>query len=158
MSVFAILALLSYPDQVASALPFDLSARTVVATLHGEGAQIYECKAVPGASGAVWTFREPIASLIENGKTVGRHFAGPRWALDDGSLVQGRVTQSRAGPTPLDIPNLKLEVIQHQGNGRLDHVTNVYRLDTHAGALQGACEKLGAFRSVSYSADYVFVE
>ena len=43
-------------------------------TLHAEGAQIYECKA--GADGTLaWVFREPIATLLSEGKTVGRHYA-----------------------------------------------------------------------------------
>jgi hypothetical protein len=156
MSVLAILALLNAAAVATPALPFDLSARTVVATFHAEGAQLYQCKAKPGGSELVWTFREPIAALMENGETIGRHFAGPRWELDDGSVVQARMTQSMAGPTPSDIPMLKLDVIQHKGHGRLDQVTTVYRLDTHSGALQGACSTPGAFRSIPYSAEYVF--
>ena len=36
------------------------------------------CKA--GADGKLaWTFREPIATLLADGKTVGRHYAGPNW-------------------------------------------------------------------------------
>jgi hypothetical protein len=44
---------------------------TAVVTLHAEGAQVYECKA--GSDGKLaWTFREPIATLVLDGKTVGR--------------------------------------------------------------------------------------
>ena len=47
-------------------------------TLHAEGAQVYECKA--GSDGKLaWAFREPIATLLLDGKTVGRHYAGPNW-------------------------------------------------------------------------------
>jgi len=35
-------------------------------------------------------------------------------------------------------------------------VTTVQRLDTHGGALSGGCDKAGDFRSVAYSATYVF--
>ena len=53
---------------------------TAIVTLHAEGAQIYECK--PDAEGRlVWSFREPIATLLTEGKTVGRHYAGPRLSL-----------------------------------------------------------------------------
>jgi hypothetical protein len=52
------------------------SDETAVAIYHAEGAQIYECKA--GADGKLgWVFREPIATLLLDGKTVGRHYAGP---------------------------------------------------------------------------------
>jgi hypothetical protein len=33
----------------------------------------------------------------------------------------------------------------------------VQRLDTHGGATQGACDKVGTFRSVPYSATYIFL-
>ena len=59
-------------------------------TIHAEGAQIYECKVDPKGK-LNWQFREPIAALMIEGKTVGRHFAGPNWELDDGSAVGGKV-------------------------------------------------------------------
>jgi len=58
------------PDTIA------VPGETVVATFHAEGAQIYDCKA--DASGKLaWQFREPIATLLRDGATVGRHYAGP---------------------------------------------------------------------------------
>ena len=68
------------PDAIAA------KGETAVATWHAEGAQIYECKA--GADGKLaWAFREPIASLFADGKTIGRHYAGPNWEHMDGSAV-----------------------------------------------------------------------
>jgi Protein of unknown function (DUF3455) len=61
---------------------------SVMLTVHAEGAQIYECKANSGGK-VVWQFREPIAALIADGKTVGRHYAGPSWEVADGSAVTG---------------------------------------------------------------------
>jgi hypothetical protein len=58
--------------------PVAVSGETLVATIHAEGAQVYECKAA-AAGGLEWQFREPIATLLVDGKTVGRHFAGPMW-------------------------------------------------------------------------------
>jgi hypothetical protein len=139
----------------ASPVDFDPAAHVTVFVAHGEGAQIYECKA--GASGSlVWTFREPIASLIVDGKTVGHHYAGPHWALADGSSIQGKVSATVPGATPTDIPQLKLDVIAHQGTGALDQATLVYRVRTQGGTLSGLCSHAGALRSVSYSADYLF--
>ena len=43
--------------------------------LHAEGAQIYHCK--PDWEGKLaWQFREPVATLLLNGETVGRHLQG----------------------------------------------------------------------------------
>jgi len=112
-----------------------------VVTLHAEGAQIYECKA--GSDGKlVWTFREPIATLLLNGKTVGRHYAGPNWEHIDGS----------------DIAWLKLSASAHRGRGVLSGVTTVQRINTQGGVLTGPCEVDGTFNSAPYAADYVFLQ
>src|SRR6201982_3926210 len=80
---------------------------SAVVTLHAEGAQVYECKA--GSDGKLaWAFREPIARLLLDGKTVGRHYAGPNWEHVDGSAVVGKAVANVAGKTPSsDIPWLK---------------------------------------------------
>ena len=71
------------PDAIAA------SGEIEVLTVHAEGAQVYECKA--GADGkSAWVFREPIATLLVGGKTVGRHYAGPNWEYSDGSSVVGK--------------------------------------------------------------------
>jgi hypothetical protein len=129
---------------------------TKVATFEGEGAQIYECKA--GSDGKLsWVFREPIATLLFNGKTVGRHYAGPTWEDVDGSAVTGKVVGNAPGATANDIPWLKLDVVSYRGRGTLANVTTVHRLDTHGGVAQGACDKTSTFRSVPYSATYIFL-
>ena len=127
-----------------------------VVILHAEGAQVYECKAAADGKLA-WAFREPIATLFDNGKTVGRHYAGPNWELQDGSAVIGKVAGSAPGETEADIPWLKLEVVSRRGNGALSEVTTVQRVITHGGKLEGVCEKTEAYRSVPYSADYIFL-
>jgi hypothetical protein len=127
----------------------------VVATFHAEGAQIYECK--PGNDGKLaWVFREPIATLLLDDKTVGRHYAGPTWEHMDGSAVTGKAVGNAPGATVNDIPWLKLDVVNRRGSGVLADVTILQRINTHGGAAQGACDQAGAFRSVPYSADYVF--
>ena len=138
------------PDAIAA------PGETIVLTVHAEGAQVYECKA--GGDGKLgWAFREPIATLLVDGKTVGRHYAGPNWEHSDGSAVVGKVVASVPGTTPSDIPWLKLEVISHRGNGVLTGVTTVLRINTRGGKLAGACDTAGTFSSVPYSADYVFL-
>lgn len=54
------------PDAIAA------PGEAIVLSVHAEGAQAYECKA--GADGrSNWAFREPLATLLVDGKTVGRH-------------------------------------------------------------------------------------
>jgi hypothetical protein len=130
---------------------------TVVATFQGEGAQIYECKA-DSAGKLTWQFREPIATLLQDDKTAGRHYAGPTWELTDSSLVTGKVAGSAPGASPADIAWLKLDVVKHEGNGLLSSVTTVQRINTHGGAAQGACDQSGTFLSVPYSAEYRFLK
>ena len=145
------------PSQAAE-LPGAIAAAdaTPVVTLHAEGAQVYECKA--GDDGKLaWAFREPIATLILGGKTVGRHSAGPIWEHADGSLVRGKVAGNVPGATPNDIAWLKLDVVDRRGSGALSAADVVQRINTVGGALKGACEQSGALRSVAYSGDYVFL-
>jgi hypothetical protein len=138
------------PDAIAA------PGETAVLTVHAEGAQVYECKA--GSDGKLaWAFREPIATLLADGKTVGRHYAGPSWEHVDGSAVAGKSVGNAPGTTLDDIPWLKLEVISRRGNGVLSGVTTVQRINTQGGKLAGACDKAGASKSAPYSADYVFL-
>jgi hypothetical protein len=143
----------SASDEVPDAIA--VPGETLVVRLHAEGAQVYDCKA--DASGKLtWQFREPIATLIENGKTVGRHYAGPHWELADGSIVAAKAVGRAPGATAQDIPQLKLEATEHRGTGRLTGVTTVLRLDTKGGVAEGSCPSAGALLSVPYSADYAF--
>src|SRR3984885_8332277 len=130
---------------------------TVVLSVHAEGAQVYECKA--GADGKLtWVFREPIATLFVDGKTIGRHYAGPNWEHIDGSAVVGKAAGNAPGATADDIPWLKLQVTASRGNGVLTGVTTVQRINTKGGKFDGACDKAGNFKSAPYSADYVFLK
>lgn len=129
---------------------------TVVVTLHAQGAQIYECRA--GAEGKlVWAFREPIATLILDGKTVGRHYAGPNWDHIDGSGITGRVVANAPGKTLNDIAWLKLETTAQRGDGILAGVTTIQRINTAGGVMSGTCDQAGALHSAPYAADYVFL-
>jgi Protein of unknown function (DUF3455) len=128
----------------------------LVVVVNAVGAQVYECK--PDARGQfTWQFREPIATLLIDGKTVGRHFAGPNWELTDGSAVTGKVIARAPGATAKDIPLLKLEVTSRREGGRLASVTRIQRLNTVGGTLEGACPSAGALVSVPYAADYTFL-
>ncbi|RXH15453.1 DUF3455 domain-containing protein [Bradyrhizobium guangzhouense] len=143
----------------AAELPAAIAAsgESVVLSVHAEGAQVYECKA--GTDGKLaWAFREPIATLLSDGKTIGRHYAGPNWEHADGSAVVGKAIGNAPGATAADIPWLKLEVASHRGSGVLTPVTTVQRINTHGGKLEGSCDKAGEFKSAPYSAEYVFLK
>ncbi|NOJ46106.1 DUF3455 domain-containing protein [Bradyrhizobium archetypum] len=146
------------PASAQTPLPDAIAApgETVVLTLHAEGAQIYECKAAADGKLA-WTFREPIATLMLDGKTVGRHYTGPNWEHIDSSAVVGKAVGNAPGATANDIPWLKLTVTAGRGTGILSGVTTVQRINTSGGKLEGDCDKAGTWRNVPYSADYVFL-
>src|SRR5437867_8530971 len=136
--VLIVLSLLALPGIVHAQVPAAIAApgETVVLTLHAEGAQIYECKA--GADGKLaWAFREPIATLLLDGKTVGRHYAGPNWEHIDSSAVVGKAVGNASGATANDIPWLKLTVTSGRGTGILSGVTTVQRINTAGGKLEG---------------------
>jgi hypothetical protein len=142
----------------AADLPDTIVAEGAVAVLqvHAEGAQIYQCEA--DASGRIaWQFREPIASLFSDGRTVGIHYVGPTWKFD-GSEIVGKVVGRSPGATAEDIPWLKLEVVNNRGDGPLKNVATVQRINTAGGNLDGACEKVGDLRAKPYAADYIFLK
>jgi hypothetical protein len=142
----------------AAQVPDAISApgENAVVTMHAEGAQVYECKADQGGK-LTWQFREPIATLMLEGKTVGRHYAGPTWEHSDGSAVTAKAAGRAPGVAQRDIPWLKLEVTERRGSGVLKDITTVQRINTQGGATDGACERAGALLSMPYSADYVFL-
>jgi hypothetical protein len=144
--------------EVPASLPLTIGApgEVMVATFHAEGAQLYECKR-DADNKLAWQFREPIAALMLDGKTVGTHYTGPSWQHFDGSGVRAKAAGSAPGASANDIPWLKLEVTERRGNGTLSHVTTVQRINTKGGAAKGPCETAGEFRGVPYSADYVFL-
>lgn len=153
------LAAMIGPAGAAETLPAAIAApgETVVLSVHAEGAQVYECKASTDGKLA-WAFREPIATLLADGKTVGRHYAGPNWEHADGSAVVAKAAGNAPGATAADIPWLKLEVTARRGSGVLTPVTTVQRTNTHGGKLDGACDKAGEFKSAPYAAEYVFLK
>jgi hypothetical protein len=155
----AVLALALLPASIARAEGPDTIAapgESLVATVHAQGAQVYECKADVSGNLA-WQFREPVATLIDqSGKTVGRHYAGPHWELADGSVAAAKAVGRAPGATSADIPLLKLETTSRRGNGQLTDVSTILRLNTKGGTAEGSCRTAGALLSVPYSADYAF--
>jgi len=150
---------IALPCMAQAQVPAAISApgETAVATWHAEGAQVYECKA--GADGKLaWAFREPIATLLLDGKTIGRHYAGPNWEHMDGSAVVAKAAGNAPAPDGKSIPWLKLDVTASRGSGTLSGVSTVQRINTVSGKHEGACEKAGSLYSAPYAADYVFLK
>ncbi len=163
MRLFAIaLAFLSVVSAVPGAWAAEIpeaiaaSGQTIVLQAHAVGAQIYECKA-DAAGKATWQFREPIASLFLDGKTVGRHYAGPSWEVQ-GSTVVGKAAGKAPGANAKDIPWLRLDAVGQSGEGPLKGVSTVQRINTDGGNLEGPCDKVGELRAEPYSADYIFLK
>ena len=122
------------------------------------GVQRYACNAT--ATGAAWTLVAPIANLLNNGLAAGTHYAGPTWAVNDGSTVVGARVQ---GATINDtaIPWLLLSATDHGGTwlGAVSDVTSIQRLSTTGGlAPTTGCDAglLGATVDVPYTAKYFF--
>jgi Protein of unknown function (DUF3455) len=156
--LLAIVAAAARASTASAQVPPALVApgENAVITLHAEGAQIYECKG--GNDGKLaWAFREPIATLLAEDKTVGRHYAGPNWEHVDGSAVTAKAVANAPGQSAGDIPWLKLEVTGHRGSGTLAGITTVQRINTRGGVHTGACDRAGALYSAPYAADYVFL-
>lgn len=157
LSVLTLIAL-TIPGAIARAeTPEAVAVRgeALVLTVYAVGSQVYECKPSIGGN-LVWQFREPIASLFIDGKTVGRHYAGPHWQMSDGSVVRAKVAGNAPGASRNDIPLLKLEVTESHGSGRLSGVTTIQRLNTRGGFTDATCNAAGTFLSVPYTADYAF--
>lgn len=151
------LSIMAAGPAVAAEIPATIAVpgEILVATVHAEGAQVYECKT--DASGKhAWQFREPIATLLMAGRTVGRHYAGPHWEMADGSVVGAKVSGRAPSVSASDIPLLRLDVSSHRGRGELSDVTTIQRLNTRGGIAEGACDHAGDLLSVPYTADYAF--
>jgi len=141
---------------VSAPAVFDVADRAAILVVHGVGVQIYECKM--GETPATnWVLREPVATLILGGATIGHHYAGPTWELTDGEVVKGKQSATAPGATPGDAALLKLDIIEHRGSGILEDAKLVLRLTTRGGVLKGACPTAGELRAEPYSADYVFL-
>jgi hypothetical protein len=143
------------PIPAALAVPEDLP---LLLRARAEGFQIYVC--APGKDDpnlAAWSLKAPEATLFNQaGKVIGKHFAGPAWALSDGSLVTGEVTAKDPGPVANAIPWLRLTVISNSGKGMLRSARAIQRIDTEGGlAPAGNCDAGQEFRA-PYRAIYQF--
>jgi len=123
-----------------------------------KGYQVYTCTQDAGQYS--WTLKGPEAQLFDQGgKSAGRHFAGPTWRLNDGSAVTGKAAARFDPPDKDAIPWLLLTAGDHSGNGLLNNVTHIQRLNTKGGkAPATGCDAshVGNNTRVPYTADYFF--
>ncbi|MES2957746.1 MAG: DUF3455 domain-containing protein [Pseudomonadota bacterium] len=126
------------------------------------GVQIYECRATADAAPA-WAFVAPEAELYDaQGRTIGRHGAGPFWQVADGSRVVGAVKARADAPVTGAIPWLLLSAQADRltgPQGSLSRITSIQRVNTAGGTAPVAgCSRsnLGAIAKVAYTADYHF--
>ena len=140
-----------------SALPARAAA-PAVAVLLGKGVQIYEC--AQAEAGFVWRLKAPDAILTDAaGRRVGRHFAGPSWQAEDGSIVTGEVLVASRAAQADAIPWLVLKAKMRSGDGLFSAVAYIVRSATMGGvAPAGGCDAAhgGAETRVDYSATYTF--
>lgn len=125
------------------------------------GVQIYECKS------GQWAFHAPRAQLFDPTphRRTGSHYGGidrglnpgPWWeAATDGSRIRGGNPRIFPSPNPNSIPELQLDVLEHEGTGVFSQISVVQRLNTVGGVgPTGACSG-NEQRQVLYSADYYF--
>ena len=126
--------------------------------VHAKGDQIYMCKVDGTQTG--WTLKAPDAQLFDKeGKTFGKHFAGPAWESTDGSRVTGKAVANEPSPDPDSVAWLLLTAVSHSGEGALARVTSIQRVNTKGGkAPASGCDlaHVGQELRVPYSAEYRF--
>jgi hypothetical protein len=147
----------------AQPLPAELqvpNGQTLLSQVRAEGDQIYICQAdTKNPDQFTWVLQAPEAVLLENGKTVGKHYGGPTWESNDGSKIVGQVKAKVNAPNADAIPWLLLEIKAQQGKGRLANVNWVQRVQTSGGkAPTTGCDRNTANTTtrVGYSAEYLF--
>ena len=130
----------------------------LLVSVHAKGDQVYSCK-TDGPSPA-WTLKAPDAQLFDqDGKSFGKHFAGPSWEANDGSRVTGKAVANSPSSDANSIPWLLVTILSHDGSGVLSRVTTIQRLNTKGGkAPESGCDASHVSQEirVSYSADYRF--
>jgi len=133
---------------------------TVVAHLHGAGAQVYACTLAAGTTSYAWTLQKPEATLFDQkGEAVGTHGVGPTWTLKDGSSVAAKKVAQADSPAADAIPWLLLRASKTSDHGLLSKVTYVHRVETKKGKAPGTkCDasQVGKEARADYTAEYYF--
>ncbi len=110
-------------------------------------------------NGIVWGFVGPEADLFADpgfhGK-IGRHYGGPTWRSNSGSLVIGRRIAS-CSADPGSVPWLLLEADETDGSGIFSKTTYIQRVNTSGGIAPTTPGSYDGQRvDVPYTAEYYF--
>jgi len=160
-SVLLLAACASQPPQAPVPEALVPAGERVIERVSARGVQIYECRVAYGTAnpGPTWTFVAPEAELFDGqGRSIGKHYAGPHWEAPDGSKISATVKARADAPQAGAIPWLLLTAKSVGGNGRFAAVTSVQRVNTVGGVAPTAkCDPAtrGATERVPYTADYV---
>ena len=150
----------SAPD-VPAAIAVPSGNRVATRTV-GVGELTYECREKQGAAGTYeWTFVAPTATLWDSGRTraVGKYYGGPTWESSDGSKVTGKQLATAPATNAGAIPFQLVQAAPATGNGSMQGVTYIQRLNTVGGVAPSepcAASSANQRRQVKYEADYVF--
>lgn len=136
------------------------STEAISSFANAKGFQVYESRAKKDdPSKFEWALKGPEADLFdEQGKKIGRHYAGPTWESVDGSKVvaelKGKVDAKEAGA----VPWLLLSAKTHEGSGVFSAVTYIQRINTTGGKAPAKCEEKSAGKEFKspYTAVYYF--
>jgi hypothetical protein len=136
------------------------AGESLVSVVAARGVQIYECRAKKDDPAATeWAFVAPEAQLFDkDGRTIGKHYAGPHWEANDGSKLVGTVKARADAPQAGAIPWLLLTARSVGGTGAFSQVTSIQRVATSGGVAPAepcAGPTLGKTARVAYAADYV---
>ena len=157
LSTGLVFSVCSYGQQIPKNLQPPANERSFL-KVHAKGDQVYSCKADGGQFAC--TLKAPDAQLFDmNGKSFGKHFAGPSWQANDGSRVTGKAMANAPSPDADSIPWLLVTVIDRSGKGVLARATSVQRINTKGGKAPGpGCDAAHSDQEyrAPYSADYVF--
>ncbi|PJX13515.1 hypothetical protein CWI66_11730 [Halomonas sp. 141] len=151
---FSQAALADVPDDIQVPDGHSVALETV-----GVGAITYMCEAKDDGS-LGWVFKGPHAALNDReGNQVGSYYGPPAtWESLDGS----RLTATQLAVSPNGDGNIPLQLVEAnpaEGEGAMNGVTYIQRLDTQGGvAPDVACgsDNEGATAVVTYQADYIF--
>jgi hypothetical protein len=160
---YAPLPVLITQEKPPEADPLEIpSAYALRRKLKAEGVQIYECKPKKdNPKEYEWVLKGPEAKLFdEEGKEIGKHFAGPTWEVTDGGKVVAQVPPEGTVAKSDAIAWLKLKVKSSEGQGWLAGVKYIQRVDTVGGLAPKTCDAsyLGTELRVPYKATYAFYE
>lgn len=153
-------AALAAETVVPEALKVPPSQKLLLKT-SADGFQIYRCSVSSTDSTRFeWAFVAPDADLFDSsGKKIGKHYGGPTWELNDGSMVVGEVKGKDDGPDASAIPWLLLASKSRHGPGLLGQVQSIQRIATVGGkAPASGCDtgQVGQEARVGYKASYYF--